>query len=177
MNKPVVLLLVLVSTVANSQVYKRVGPDGQVFFSDQPGPGAERIKVQPAQAISMPPVPETVLETDTGSTAGAQADDIVAYTSFSILSPMDDEAVRANNGFVTIYLSLQPGLAANNSVVLNIDGEDGKANVSSEELSIGLNNMSRGQHTIAARIVDARGATLIETQPVTFHVLRVAAGG
>jgi hypothetical protein len=56
MQRLLLLLLVFICATANSQVFRRIGPDGQVYFSDQPGPGAEKIEVSPVQTIRLPPV-------------------------------------------------------------------------------------------------------------------------
>jgi len=177
MNKIILLLLVFVSTAAMSQVYKQVGPDGQVYFSDQPSPGAERIKVEPAQAVSIPPVSEQLLDSlDSSKSDDQQDSNVVSYTNFRITSPIEEESVRANNGHVDIQLSLQPALGSGDAVILDIDGEDGKVSITGSDMTIGLDNVSRGEHKITARIVNASGATRIESQLVTFYVQRVSVG-
>ena len=172
MHRFLVLLLVFVCATANSQIFRRIGPDGQVYFSDQPGPDAERVYVTPAQTISLPSVPE---QTKTVA-AETQGDATVAYTEFSITSPTSDQGVRANDGNVTVHLSLQPALQSDHMIVLNVDGEDGESANSSSGLMIELNNLSRGQHTVMATVIDEDGKVLIKTDPVTFQVLRVAGG-
>jgi hypothetical protein len=172
MQRLLVLLLVFVCATANSQIFRRIGPDGQVYFSDQPGPDAERVDVTPAQTISLPPVPE---QTEPAA-AETQGDATVAYTGFTITSPTSDQGVRANDGNVTVHLSLKPALQSGHSIVLNVDGEDGESTNSSSGLMIELNNLSRGQHTVVATVVDEDGKALIKTEPVTFQVLRVAGG-
>ena len=172
MHRFLVLLLVFVCATANSQIFRRIGPDGQVYFSDQPGPDAERVDVTPAQTISLPSVPE---QTETVA-AETQGDATVAYTEFSITSPTSDQGVRANDGNVTVHLSLQPALQSDHMIVLNVDGEDGESANSSSGLMIELNNLSRGQHTVMATVIDEDGKVLIKTDPVTFQVLRVAGG-
>ena len=172
MQRILLILLVFACATANSQIFKRIGPDGQVYFSDQPGPDAERVDVTPVQAISLPPVPE---QTETVA-AATQGDATVAYTEFSITSPTSDQGVRANDGNVTIDLSLQPALQSGHMIFLNVDGEDGESTNSSSGLMIELNNLSRGQHTVMATVVDEEGTALIKTEPVSFQVLRVAGG-
>ena len=98
------------------------------------------------------------------------------YTGFSITSPTSDQGVRANDGNVTVHLSLQPVLQSGHTIVLNVDGEDGESTNSSSGLMIELNNLSRGQHTVMATVVDEDGKVLIKTETVTFQVLRVAGG-
>jgi len=41
-----------------------------------------------------------------------------------------------------------------------------------EGTSIFLGNVDRGTHTISLRIVDRAGNVLIQSDPVTFHLLR-----
>jgi hypothetical protein len=171
MQRIYLLLLMFVCATASAQVYKRIGPDGQVYFSDQPGPDAAQIDVRPAQAVSLPPVPE-----QTG--AAKQQDDVsAAYTEFTIVSPTSEQGVRANDGNVTVRLSLQPALMPGHTVALNVDGEDGEAAKSGRSLTFELGNMSRGRHTVEATVLDPAGKALIQVGPISFYVLRVAGGG
>ena len=171
MRRSLLLILVLVCATASAQVFRRIGPDGQVYFSDQPGPDAEQVEVSPAQAISLPHVPE-----QTGA-AQQQRDVVASYSAFTIVSPTSDQGVRANDGNVTVSLSLQPELMPGHAVMLNVDGEDGEQIKTGDGLAIELSNLSRGLHTVEATVVDAQGKALIQTGPVSFNVLRVAVGG
>jgi len=99
-----------------------------------------------------------------------------SYTGFSITNPTNDQGVRANDGNVTIHMSLQPALQSGHMIVLNVDGEDGKSSNAASGLTMELQNMSRGLHTFIATVVDKDGNELIKTEPVSFHVLRVGGG-
>ena len=96
-----------------------------------------------------------------------------SYTGFSITNPTNDQGVRANDGNVTILMSIQPALQSGHMIVLNVDGEDGKSSKTSSDLTMELENMSRGLHTITATVVDKDGNDLIKTETVSFHVMRV----
>jgi hypothetical protein len=169
MYKIFVILLMLVFSAASAQVYKRTGPDGQVYFSDRPDSDSEKVDVTPAQTISMPPMSE-----NKGVQNQAGQDSPAVYSAFSIVSPTNGQEIRANDGNVTVQLALQPGLKSAHSVTLSINGEDGNTTTSGHGLSIGLSNLSRGQHTIEATVVDAQGQPLIKAGPVSFNVLRHA---
>ena len=171
MRCSLLLFMVFVCATASAQVYKRIGPDGQVYFSDQPGPDARQVEVKPAQAISLPPV-----HRQTGA-AQQQNDVSTTYSKFTIVSPTSDQGVRANDGNVTVSLSLKPKLMPGHTVRLDVDGEDGEQIKTGGGLSIELSNLSRGLHTVEATVVDAQGSAVIQTGPVSFNVLRVAAGG
>jgi hypothetical protein len=165
------LFLIFACATASAQVYRRVGPDGKVYFSDRPGPDAEKVEVAPAQAVRIPPAREST------DAAAQQEEASEAYASFAVVSPASGEAVRANDGNVTIQLSLQPQLKPGHTIALKIDGEDGQDISTGEDLAIELTNMSRGQHSVEVTVVDDKGNALIQAGPVNFNVLRVAGGG
>ena len=172
MKRIFLLFLIFACATASAEVYRRIGPDGQVYFSDQPGPGAERIEVKPIPTIRMP-TPE-LTDTTAQPDAGQQGEEADVYASFSIVSPASEEAVRANDGNITIQMELEPGLLPGHTIKLKVDGEDGKDLNPVDGTSIQLESMSRGRHTVEASVVDDAGKVLIQTEPVSFQVLRVA---
>jgi hypothetical protein len=107
-------------------------------------------------------------------TSVQQDDAASSYTGFTIVSPTSEQAVRANDGNVTVQLSLQPELISGHIIVLKIDGEDGEAFNTGNGMAVELSNLSRGQHTVEARVIDEKGSVLIQTGAVSFNVLRVA---
>jgi Domain of unknown function (DUF4124) len=170
MQRLLVLFLTFVCATANAQIYRRIGPDGHVYFSDRPGPDAEQIEVTPNTAVRLPPVPGG------GDAAKQQNAAAPAYSSFSIVSPSSNQGVRANNGNVTVVLKLVPDLQSGHTIRLGIDGEDGAQISAGESLTIELTNLSRGLHTVTATVLDQEGSKLIQAGPVSFNVLRVAVG-
>ena len=160
-----------VCATARAQVLKRDDPDGKVYFSDQPDPGARQIEVAPAQTISLPPA------TGQAESVGDQDQPASLYTAFAIVSPANEQEVRANNGNVMVQLSLQPELKPGHTITLTIDGEDGEAVKPGGGMSIALRNLSRGRHTVEALVVDDAGKVLIRTGAIGFNVLRAAVGG
>ncbi len=152
---------------AQTGVYRWVAPDGTVIFSDQPRPDAEKVVIQPAQTVPPPEAASKRLQSQSG--AADAAGDQAAYNEFLIVSPADDETVRANNGDVTVSMSLKPRLHARHAIVLSMNGEKvGKGS----STSLTLQNLPRGTHTVQAVVVDAGGAELVRTDSVIFHVLR-----
>ena len=178
MKQKLLLLLALACATATAQVYQRIGPDGQVYFSDRPGPDAEQVDVRPAQTVTVPPVPERAdTSNQQGEGAAEQASQAVAaYTEFTVVSPTNEEGVRANDGNVTIRLSLEPELIPGHVIQLNLDGEDGEQIKTRDDLNFALSNLSRGRHTVEAKVLDEKGNALMRAGPISFYVLRFAGG-
>jgi hypothetical protein len=173
MQRSLAFVLVFVCATAGAQVYRRVAPDGHVYFSDRPGPDAERVEVTPNTAVRLP---QTSGQPGQGDATGQAEAATPAYADFSIVSPASNEGIRANNGNVSVVLKLVPDLQPGHIIVLNVDGEDGERISSGKELTIGLTNLSRGLHTIAATVLDGNNQTLVQAGPVSFQVLRAAVG-
>jgi hypothetical protein len=179
MQMVTLLLVLVVASTAQAQVYRSVGPDGSVIFSDRPVPGAKSVDVKPLpppSAGQMPTGSGEVAEPGGGSGSADQppAVQAPAYTLFAITNPKDDEGVRANDGNVTVSLALQPALARGHRIQLTVDGRP--LPQSGTSLSVTLVNMDRGTHAVSASVVDAGGQPVATTSSVTFHVLRVAVG-
>jgi hypothetical protein len=172
----IVVILVLVCATASAEVFRRVGPDGEVYFSDTPAPGSERVDLGSAQTVNLSNARQSARPGQ--PTAKAEKDESTpGYAQFEIVKPSYGQGVRANGGSVTVYLSLQPALRPGDTIELLVDGEDGVMIHSGDVLNFNLSDMSRGSHTVSARVKSQRGERLIETGPVRFYVLRVASGG
>ena len=171
MQRLLVFFLAFVCATASAQVYRRIGPDGHVYFSDRPGPDAEQIDVTPNTAVRSPRATGQENVTAPPDTA------VTSYSSFSIVSPANNQGVRANNGDVTVVLKLEPELQPGHTIMLSISGQNDDQVVTSDGPAIDLNNLSRGLHTIEATVLDEQDVVLIKASPVSFNVMRVAVGG
>jgi hypothetical protein len=168
MRVPVATVLLCAALAAPAQVYRSVGPDGAVTYSDQAQPGATPVDIAPTPTIAPPPAAGPRL------TAQKTAPEGPPYTRFGIASPGNDEAVRANDGNVTVTLAAEPGLARGHSVVLRLDGSP--VGAPGPFLVFELSNLDRGSHRLDAAVLGGSGSTIVEAEPVTFHVLRAALG-
>lgn len=178
MKPSLVLVLALASATAAAQVYQRIGPNGEILFSDQPGPDARPVDVRPPQTVTLPPVPARAGSADRqgGSATNPAGEAAPGYTAFTILSPTAGEGVRANDGNVTVRLALEPQLVPGHVIRLNLDGEDGEQVRSGGSLAFPLTNLSRGRHSVEAQVLDQNGNVLMRAGPVEFNVLRFAGG-
>ncbi len=157
----------LAAAAGSTEVYKTVDPEHGVEFSDTPSPGAERIVVQPPAVIDTRPPPPPVTMDESAEPAAFDR-----YEQVAIASPADQETIRDNNGNVLVNVSVTPALQAERGhrLALLLDGapygEPGTAT------NFALTAIDRGTHTLRAVIVDAQGATLVESPPITVFLHR-----
>lgn len=153
--------------VPAADIYRYVDEEGNVIYSDQPHPDAEKIPTPEIQTYSAPefsePPPPPAPEPESKR---------IVYLTFGIVSPADDQAIRSNNGNIDVEVLLEPSLDKSHQLRLTLDGrpwgEPGTAT------TFGLENVDRGTHTVTAEIIDEDGAVVNRTEPVTFHLLRVS---
>ena len=169
------LLMLLFLLPVHAEIYRWVDDSGNVVFSDEPQPGAERVDLPPATTYT--PVDEEALTDDilklSPDVEDTQQADVPDY-EIRIVAPANDESIWVNNGDVTVSMIVEPSLDAErgDKVMLQLDGE--AVSEPRSATSFQLNNLSRGTHTLNAMVVDDSGATLTSTGTVTFHLHRAS---
>ncbi|MET0069429.1 MAG: DUF4124 domain-containing protein [Candidatus Thiodiazotropha sp.] len=145
-------------------VYKYISEDGEVIYSERYHPGAERIKVTDSKRGSTQPQGE-LSEEELAAAAGE-------YASFSIVSPGDNETIRNDEGSVPVGISLEPGLAEGHVIHLYVDGNKLDSDV--KQTQVILQQLSRGTHSLQAKIVNSEGESLKDSNSITFHLRQAA---
>ncbi len=144
------------------QIYKAVDPKtGKTVYTDKAIAGAaEAVKLSPGNTLQAP-------SPAAPRTAKAKA---FQYEQFELAQP-DSNAVFGNEvEAVVVSVVLTPGLQKGDTVQFFYDdqpvGEPGVA------LSTEITALERGSHTVEARLFNDKGALLLSTGAVTFHVQR-----
>ena len=146
------------------KVYKTVDEEGHIIFTDKPTENSEEIKLQELKTIKNPnpakykPLQNKVPDPDSGS----------VYKVLLVTNPAEGSGLRSNDGNISISLSLQPSLRSGHKLVITLDGEEIS---SGNALSVSLQNVDRGTHTIEAKVIDNNGKQLITTSS-SFSLLR-----
>ena len=156
------VLLFLVAATGYAGVFKWVGPDGKVIYSDRPREGAEEVNLPALQTFSLPAVPERPAEEEAPGFPG--------YTEFAITTPANDATLRDNQGNISIRLKLSPGLLQGHTIDVYMDGQSLGGGGRSTSLS--LSNVDRGTHVLHAAVTDEKGKEVARTPSVTFHLHR-----
>ncbi len=155
------------------QMWKWTDANGVVHYSDIPAPGAVQmgVSVSQGQPSSAPPASRGAGEGgsyDEGGSSGASPASDQTYTSLEIVSPEAGATYFEADSVVPVQISPSPGLAAGDSVYLYLDGK--RVGNSDNALGYTLQNVERGEHSLASAIFDAQGNEKIRSQPVTFYM-------
>ncbi|MGH8695707.1 MAG: hypothetical protein ACREVS_04480 [Burkholderiales bacterium] len=85
----------------------------------------------------------------------------------AIVQPANEETVHDNQGNVVVQVTASPTLAPGDRVALLLDGRTVAQQMGT---TFTLSGVERGTHTLHAQVVDANGATLATSPPVTFYM-------
>ena len=159
-----VVAVTSVSGTAIAGIYKYLDENGNIAYSDKPVHGAQKLK------IKLRPTPESdvaqqsaeALEDDDGNSK-----EVTSYESLELLTPNDDKVVSDRSGSVQVVLLPTPRLSSTHELVITVDGKDISRG---RHANLNLSQVSRGTHTVSARILDANGTTMISSPTATFHV-------
>jgi len=154
--------VILAPALASTTVYRWVDEQGIVHFSDQPHPGAVKMRVEDAPTFRAPPVPQTPGAGPAAAPGGAPA------VSCSITSPGDQQTLM-NQYSVSGSIQMPGQLDAGDRVVLMLDGKvvTGAADLSG---AFHIPQIDRGAHTLAAQVQSSGGQVICQTPQITFYV-------
>jgi len=175
------LLLLVYSLASEAQVYKVVDAEGNVTYTDQaPSDGSQPMKLPELSVVDTDY--EAPPPADSSTTAGTEGDGAPSeptpremrkmYSDFTITRPAPEETFWGTaNQVVVSWASanpFQPGMTVRLFVDGQLqpgDGEDMRALT-----------LDRGEHTVYAELLDARGRRVATTASVTFFVKQHSVG-
>ncbi len=158
----ILLALFVAPALAATTVYRWVDEQGVVHFSDQPHPGAQKMRVEDAPTFPAPPVPQTPSSPAAGNSTGPPP------SSCSIESP-GNEQMLMNAWSVSGSVHMPPQVDPGDRVVLMLDGKvlTGAADLSG---AFHIPQIDRGAHTLAAQVQAPDGQVICQTPQITFYV-------
>jgi hypothetical protein len=91
------------------------------------------------------------------------------YTKFAIIAPTNKQAIRANNGDVSVMLSLKPRLLPEHTLSVFLDG---KKMAEGDLRIVNLTNLDRGKHNVYAIIKGKKEREISKSNDIIFTVIR-----
>ncbi len=158
------MILLLSQPLLARDVYKWVTSEGEVIYSENYQPGAERIRVSDEQKKSALN-PEQL-------NAPSSAEATGEYTAFEIVQPTNNETIRSADSSVSVGISLTPPLAQGHEIYLYVDGTQLKTAIKTTQLV--LQNLVRGSHTLKAELRDQEGTVLRQSPSISFNLRQEA---
>ena len=171
-----VLLLSLSCVLTTSTVYAKIytwtDDSGTTIYGDTPPEYKKAEEVVTRELTVVQGYKDPSLNSVSSSPAEQSSEETeeLAYESFIVSYPKNDEAIRANTGNITVSFQLSPGLKKTDSVFVYLDGK--KVVEDSKSLSASLANLDRGSHSLFAVVRNDNGDVLVNSNTVSFHVLR-----
>ena len=154
----ILVLAAALSFAAAADVYRSVDSDGNVTYSDQPHEGAKKVEVTEPTII-----PSTRSQIKLGPEKKPKQAE--PYTSIEIINPANEATLR-NVQTVSVSAELVPRLQTSfgHRAQILLDGspvsEPGRA------LSVTLNQVDRGAHSLQLIVLDRQGNT-VASSPVS----------
>lgn len=160
-------ILLVVFAPAGAEIYKHVGSNGEIIYSDRPEEGGEPVK--------LPGINSYTGSRGTQNRAGTNA---VArekaangpYRSVRILQPSQDQTVQHNGGKVNVSLLLEPALRPGNGIRIIVNGFPKPEIINTTQFI--LADMNRGTNTLQIQVVGSNGDVLGESESVSFNIFQ-----
>lgn len=161
-------LLLVLALPATAQIYKYTDANGNTAYSQQPPDDTISERVQLPALNSVPPPPPSPSTPPAPKSRSSSAEQ-----PYSVLEPAniaDQQAVRANNGNLTVEVLMQPPLQPEHRLRLLLDGQPYGQPTDAPHLQ--LVNIDRGEHNLAVQVLND-DQVVQQSQAITFTVLRV----
>ncbi|WP_445365267.1 DUF4124 domain-containing protein [Microbulbifer sp. ANSA001] len=160
---------------SSGAIYKTVGPDGRVTFSDTPPASGEAQKVELApinvQPITLPrPLPSRKLSPKDDVEDDGGKESYAGPMSIQIVSPLDGATIPPGQRFIPLQVDVQPSYPKGASFYAVVDGQPWRGNSTGSSLDISA--LERGSHSVQAVLIDASGRILAQSKVITVYVQR-----
>jgi len=164
------LILLLITTVIQAQVYRTTDKNGNVIFTDVADDNAEEVVIDIAPSYTPIPVTAPVID-DADPEVEILVDMEAPNYKISIVSPEQNQSIH-NPEVVSVVASVSPELHGlrSDKLLFKLDGKDiGEAQ---ESMTVNLSGLERGSHILTVSVIDKTGAVLKRSKSVLFHVHR-----
>jgi hypothetical protein len=156
-------LWLMLPLCGKADIYQKIAANGGMAFFDEKVQGAQILKLPPVNIYSAKAQSATA---NAGSSSSATAIVTSSYKNFSIAQPTNEQNFQ-NQPEIFATLNIDPALQAGDNIEWWVDGELYQQNIDTE---ITLNELARGEHSLQAKLLNAKQHILITTPLIIFYV-------
>jgi len=169
-RKPLLLLAISLicapvnlAVSAQTAIYQKTEANGKMSFSDTPTPDATLFKLKAANLYS------SISSTQDQPAANAEKQNTATaqnrYQKFSLIQPAAQQDFH-NQQEILAVVQIDPVLQSGDNIEWWLDGKLYQQNTSTQTT---LHALDRGEHTLQAKLLDAKNHILLTTQRVIFY--------
>ncbi|WP_420467538.1 DUF4124 domain-containing protein [Panacagrimonas sp.] len=156
--------LLAATTVGAAEVYRYVGPNGVVHYTDKPPTqGAKPVELPPIQVVGPTPRP-----TPSG-TVNALPELDPPLVELSIASPVPEQTFRGDDRRLSVRVQTNRPLPEGYGLLYMLDGSP-QNRTATRALDYVLEGVERGEHLVSVAAVDNRGREVARSAPVIVHM-------
>lgn len=155
-------LLLSVSANADIPIYQIADQHGKMIFSDTPTQDATRVRLKPVNQYG----PVSVQQEITASEKNENEFEQKRYGTFLLASPVDQETFQ-NQRSILAAVKMDGVLQSGDSISWWLDGKRHSQGTTTQVM---IDELERGEHTLQAKLLDAKKHVLMTTQAITFYV-------
>ena len=151
---------------ALAEVYRVVGEDGTVQYTDAPPAGDPTVEPVDLPTINTQPG----LQTKKTFTKQSDKEEHTGYDNVSISAPAQGTTIPPGQESIPVQVSLSPQLKDGDAIQLMFNGQPYVPASSSTSYNIG--SLIRGEHSIQAQVIDSNGNVIAQSGTTTVYVKR-----
>lgn len=171
MRRLTALCLLLAALPVSAQIYQYIDEQGNRVFTDQPPMDVDAQSIQLPSLNTLPEASRTDQDKDSRSTDAPRTSiPSQPYRQLQLSGLPEQEAIRANDGNLSVQVAIAPNLATQHRLQLVIDGQP--YGTPSAATTLQVINIDRGEHRIAVQVL--AGDKVLQSSPEqTISVQRV----
>lgn len=149
----------------DAAIYVRRDAQGNLHYSDQPSPGAKKLKLPPSNVIRSPKSHKIKKPPE------VTPPPVKGYEEFSFVKPTDGETFHNLYTFSARF-KITPELMKGDQIILLLDGKPYDEPSSEKQINFGStdNPINPGTHTLQAKIINKDGKILKQTKTITIYI-------
>lgn len=164
------LALIILTVPVWADTYKWTDAEGNVHYSDNPPSDvdAQPVTMPKLNRMTPPAAKPTPPKADKRYQTPGSGSPKHVYQGLAISQPADQANLWADNGEVSVTISVSPRLFPGDTVLVLLDGN--RMNQPAHQLTYTLSGVDPGQHSLMAVVLDQNGNVLARAPAVTIYV-------